>query len=158
MTLHNSRVKRRSAHDRMRGVTLIELMIVILILGILAAIAVPSYRKYMIRSQRSEAKIALLQLQTAQEKRYLQQNSYSNDVTGSVSANPPGLGLSSVSETQKYDITIPAGSVGADGQTYTAVATPKYGQADDSDCKNFTINERGVRGNSGTLSPQICWK
>lgn len=144
------------ANHKARGVTLIELMIVILVIGILAAIATPSYRKYMIRSQRSEAKIALLQLQTAQEKRYLQQNSYTNDVTGSVSALPPGLGLSNVSETQKYDITIP--TFAADGQSYTATATPKYGQADDSDCKNFTINERGVRGNSGTLSPEKCWK
>jgi type IV pilus assembly protein PilE len=152
----NSHVNRRSRHERMRGVTLIELMIVILILGILTAIAVPSYRKYMIRSQRSEAKIALLQLQTAQEKRYLQQNSYTNDVTGSVAGNPPGLGLSAISETQKYDIAIT--TFAADGQTYTATATPKYGQADDTDCKNFTINERGVRGNSGTLTPQTCWK
>lgn len=144
------------ANHKARGVTLIELMIVILVIGIMAAIAVPSYRKYMIRSQRSEAKIALLQLQTAQEKRYLQMNAYTNDVSGSVSANPPGLGLSSVSETQKYDITV--STFAADGQSYTATATPKYGQADDSDCKNFTINERGVRGNNGTLTPEKCWK
>lgn len=143
-------------NQKARGVTLIELMIVILVLGILAAIATPSYRKYMIRSQRSEAKIALLQLQTAQEKRYLQQNAYTDDISGSVSANPPGLGLSTVSETQKYDIAIT--NFGADGQTYTATATPKYGQADDSDCKVFNINERGVRGNTGTLSPEKCWK
>jgi type IV pilus assembly protein PilE len=145
-----------TAHKASRGVTLIELMIVILILGILAAIAVPSYRKYMIRSQRSEAKIALLQLQTAQEKRYLQQNSYTSDVTGSVAGNPPGLGLSSVTETQKYDVAVT--TISADGQTYTATATPKYGQASDSDCMNFTINERGVRGNSGALAAQQCWK
>ena len=144
------------AKQKARGVTLIELMIVILVIGIMSAIAVPSYRKYMIRSQRSEAKIALLQLQTAQEKRYLQQNAYTNDVAGSVAANPPGLGLSPVSETQKYDITIPV--FAADGQSYTAQATPKYGQADDTDCKNFTITERGVRGNNGTLTPEKCWK
>jgi type IV pilus assembly protein PilE len=152
-----TRLGRPSPHGGMRGLTLIELMIVILVIGIMAAIAVPSYRKYMIRAQRSEAKIALLQLQTAQEKRYLQQNSYTNDVTGSTAANPPGLGLPAVTETQKYDITIPV-FIDPNGQTYTAQATPKYGQADDSDCKNFTINERGVRGNTGTLSPEKCWK
>ena len=157
MTRYIAQMGRRSLRKGSRGVTLIELMIVILVISILAAIAVPSYRKYMIRSQRSEAKIALLQLQTAQEKRYLQQNSYTNDVTGSVAANPPGLGLSPVSETQKYDIAVTF--IAGDGQTYTATATPKYGQADDSDCKNFTINERGVRGNVGaTLTPQQCWK
>jgi type IV pilus assembly protein PilE len=156
MSSLSTRPGRRARRNGMRGVTLIELMIVILVIGIMSAIAVPSYRKYMIRSQRSEAKIALLQLQTAQEKRYLQQNAYTSDVTGSVSANPPGLGLMNVSETQKYDIAVTA--IGADGQSYTATATPKYGQADDSDCKNFTINERGVRGNSGTLTAEKCWK
>jgi type IV pilus assembly protein PilE len=139
-----------------RGVTLFELMIVVLVIGIMAAIAVPGYRKYMIRTQRSEAKIALLHLQTAQEKRYLQQNSYTDDVTGSPAANPPGLGLPGMSETQKYDITATLNDAG--GQTYTATATPKYAQADDSDCMDFTINERGVRNNTGPLTPETCWK
>ncbi|MEO8063957.1 MAG: type IV pilin protein [Pseudomonadota bacterium] len=140
----------------MHGVSLIELMVVVFVIGIMTTIAVPSYRRYMLRSQRSEAKIALLQLQTAQEKRYLQMNAYTNDVTGAVTANPPGLGLLATSETQKYDITV--STFAADGQTYTATATPKLGQSDDADCKNFTINERGVRGISGTKTPEICWK
>lgn len=149
-------MNRRVRFRGMRGVTLIELMIVIVILGVLTTIAVPSYRRYLLRTNRSEAKIALLRLQTAQEKRYLQTNAYTNDVTGDPTANPPGLGLQNVSETSKYDIAITA--LSADGQTYTATATPKAAQTADTDCMNFTINERGVRTNSGTSTSQDCWK
>ena len=143
-------------HPRMRGVTLIELMVVITILAIIAAVGVPTYRQYLLRSQRSEAKIALMQLQTAEEKFYLQNNAYTNNITG---ASPAGLGLLAVSETNKYDIaitTFPAG-----GQSYTATASPRAGggQSDDKKCMSFTITDRGVRGNTGgTATPQECWK
>lgn len=142
---------------RMRGVTLMELLVVIAVLGTLAAIAVPSYRRYLIRSQRSEAKIALLQLQTAEEKYYLQNNAYTNDITGATNATPPGLGMGSMTETRKYDLAVVTAN---NGQTYTATATPRAGggQADDVQCLNFTINERGTRGVSGPSGPETCWK
>ena len=63
-----------------RGVTLIELVVVMIIVGILAAVAIPTYRNYVIRSQRSDAKDALLALATQQEKFYLQCNSYANAI------------------------------------------------------------------------------
>ena len=143
---------------RMRGVTLMELMIVIVIIAILASVALPTYRKYLIRAQRSEAKIALLQLQTAQEKFYLQHNMYTDKVTTASTAAVPGLGLPGSSETSKYDISVT--TLAAGGQAYTATAAPHVGggQTDDKDCANFTINERGVRGVSGTKSPEFCWK
>ena len=148
-------IKRRM---KMRGMTLIELLVVIGVLGILSAIAVPTYRKYLLRAQRSEAKIALLQLQTAQEKYYLQYNTYTDKVTVSSTVENPGLGLPGTSETSKYDIAVT--NLGAGGQTYTATASPHAGggQTDDKDCKNFTINERGVRGISGTRTTEYCWK
>jgi type IV pilus assembly protein PilE len=140
----------------MRGVTLIELMTVVVVMAIIASIAVPTYRKYLIRAQRSEGKIALLQLQTAQEKFYLQNNTYTDKVTTSSTAEVPGLGLPGTSETGKYKVEVT--NLGAGGQTYTATATPLVGQADDKDCAKLTINERGVRGISGTKSPEFCWK
>jgi type IV pilus assembly protein PilE len=141
--------------QRMRGVTLMELLVVIAVLGTLAAIAIPSYRQYLIRSQRSEAKIALLQLQTAEEKFYLQNNTYTNSVTGGPGV---GLGMSATSETRKYDIAIT--TFPADGQSYVATASPRVGggQTDDLKCANFTINERGTRGVSGTTAVETCWK
>ena len=61
-----------------KGVNLIELMIVVTIVAILGAIAYPSYRNQLMRSHRSEAKAALLQIQVAQEKWFLQNNAYTN--------------------------------------------------------------------------------
>jgi type IV pilus assembly protein PilE len=141
---------------KMRGVTLIELMIVIVVLGILAAIAVPGYRRYLIRSQRAEAKISLLAIQTAEEKFYLQNNAYTNNITAATNAG--GLGLSATSETGKYDLAIT--TFPADGQSYSATASPRTGggQTDDTQCVNFTLNERGTRGVSGPYGPQACWK
>jgi len=140
---------------KVRGVTLVELMIVIAVIGTLAAIAIPSYRRYLIRSQRSEAKISLMQLQTAEEKFYLQNNAYTNNVTA---APPTGLGLQATSETGKYNIAIT--TFPADAQSYTATASPRSGggQTDDTQCVNFTINERGTRGVSGPSGTQFCWK
>ena len=145
----------RPIRSRMRGVTLIELMSVVVILAIVATIAVPTYRKYLIRAQRSEGKIALLQLQTAQEKFYLQNNAYTDKVTDSSTAESPGLGLPGTSETGKYKVTV---KIADGGQAYTATATPQTGQADDKDCAKLTLTERGVRGISGTKNPEFCWK
>src|SRR5688572_1247104 len=86
----------RRSIGRQRGVTLLELMAVISILAILASIALPTYRRYLIRSQRTEAKIALLQLQTAQEKFYMQNNAFTDNLTD---ASPAGLGLAETTET-----------------------------------------------------------
>lgn len=142
-------------HGRMRGVTLVELMTVVVVLAIISSIALPTYRKYLIRAQRSEGKIALLQLQTAQEKFYLQNNTYTDKVTQSSTATTPGLGLPGTSETGKYAVSV---TLGTGGQSYIATATPQKGQSDDKDCAKLTINERGVRGISGSKNPEFCWK
>ena len=55
-----------TAKRRQQGVTLLELMAVVMVIGVLGAIAIPSYRQYTMRAQRTEAKTALLQLATNQ--------------------------------------------------------------------------------------------
>ncbi len=77
--------------QRQRGVTLIELLTVMVVMAIIASIAIPSYRRYLLRAQRTDAKTALLQVQTAEEKFLLQNNTYTADVTGAPGAG--GLGL-----------------------------------------------------------------
>lgn len=141
--------------NNQRGVTLMELLVVIVVLGILTSIAYPSYRSYLLRAQRAEAKTALLQLQAGQEKFYLNGNTYTDDVTA---ASPDGLGLSAVTETGKYDISV---ELGADGQSYTATAEPADGggQEDDTLCGSFTITDTGVRDNEdATLTSAECWR
>jgi type IV pilus assembly protein PilE len=147
-----------AARRTARGVTLMELLVVITILALLATIAVPTYRRYLIRAQRAEAKVALLQLQTAQEKFYLQNNVYTDSITA---GSPSGLGLTSSTETGKYTVSVTLEDVdGVADQAYVATAAPRAGggQTDDAQCRNFTIDERGTRGNSGTSGPAICWK
>ena len=63
------------------GITLIELLIVIVVVGILAAIAVPTYTNYMVRARRADAKTALEQFRAAQEMRRAEKGSYATDIT-----------------------------------------------------------------------------
>ena len=127
--------------NRISGFTLIELMVVLLIVGILGAVAVPTYRQYVIRSQRTEAKTALLRIAANQERHYLQNNTYTDDL----SALGFGAGLS---ENGIYTLSVPR----ADAITYQAVAVPTPGggpnsvdMSQDVGCAQFSIDAAGQR-------------
>src|SRR6187549_388163 len=97
-----------------RGITLLELLVVLVLIGIVAALALPGYRQQLIRVHRTEAMIALLELQNAEEKYFLRHNLY----TGEVSAAPPtGLGLATISGSNKYFLSI---AIASDGQSFIA--------------------------------------
>lgn len=132
--------------NKMRGVTLIELIVVVAIVALLASIAVPSYRQYVMRSNRTEAKAALLHVSAAQEKFYLQNNTYTDELTD---APPAGLGLASTTETGLYTIAV----AGADDEGYTATATATGAQAEDSHCAQFSLDETGTRA----ATSNDCW-
>jgi type IV pilus assembly protein PilE len=133
--------------NKMRGITLIELIVVIAIVGVLASIAIPSYRQYLLRSHRSEAKSALLNLAAAQEKFYLQNNTYTTALT---TAPPAGLGLTATTVNGHYTVAIAAG---ANAAGFTATATAAGGQAQDTHCASFTITQAGTR----TATSADCW-
>jgi type IV pilus assembly protein PilE len=136
-----------------RGITLLELLVVLVLVGIVAALALPGYRQQMIRVHRTEALIALLELQTAEEKYFLRHNVY----TGELSAAPPaGLGLTA-GNSNLYLLSI---AVAIDGQSFIATATPnpEGGQAADSECLAFSIDARGRRAVSGTRDVRYCWR
>ncbi len=145
------------ARHRAQGVTLIELMTTIVVLGILASIALPSYRNYVLRSQRTEATRALLQIRAAQEKFFLQNNRYADDLTA---APPAGLGMLGTSETGLYDIAI-APLDG--GRSFAITATPRAGgsQRDDRRCATFRLDGAGLRAAQDTAaadSTRECWR
>ncbi len=64
-----------------KGITLIELLIVVIVVGILAAIAIPSYTNYMVRARRADAKTCLEQLRASQEMRKAERGGYATDLT-----------------------------------------------------------------------------
>ncbi len=144
-----------------RGVTLIELMIVVIVVAILASIAVPSYRSYMLRAQRTDATTQLLRIRSAQEKFFLQNNAYATAAQLS-NAPPAGLGIAGISEHGHYDLGVaspdPARVV---VPSYLATATVRGAQVSDGPCQTFTVNDLGVRtaadGSSADTTAQ-CWR
>jgi type IV pilus assembly protein PilE len=118
---------------RMAGVTLLELMAVVVVIGILGMIALPSYRQYVMRAQRTDAKTALLRLQTNQERFYLANRRYGGN--GDLAA----LGFPN---------------------TYTATATPVAGanpdMTADAMCTSLSLTAQGVKSATGT-NPTSCW-
>ena len=131
-----------------RGVTLLEVMVVALIVATAAAVAVPSYRQHALRAYRTEAKRALLDIAAAQEKFYLQNDTYAGP-SALEAAPPSGLGIPATTETGRYVIAITIGSASA----FAATATAQGRQADDTRCATFSINQAGTKG----ATNGDCW-
>jgi type IV pilus assembly protein PilE len=141
------------------GVTLLELLTVVVIIGVLTSVAIPSYRRYTMRAQRSDATAALLRIAAAQEKFYLQNNTY----TTTIGAGGLNLGGTTNSERGWYSLTIaaPAGLTIGTGYLATASAIAGQAQATDTDCATFTVRETGERGaanSGGTSNTAACWR
>jgi type IV pilus assembly protein PilE len=133
-------------YRHMRGVTLLELMIVVVIIGILATIAYPNYREFVARAKRNEAKAALLQIAQNQERFYLQNNTYTTDMTQLGFPMAGGY----ITDTESYSVSVTA----ADANDFAATAT--YQNADDEagKCQTFNIDGRGGK----TSAPyDDCW-
>ena len=103
-----------------KGVTFIELIIVIVVVGILAAIAIPVYTSYMQRGRRTDAKTALEQLRAAQEMRRAEQGGYSTDATLNELVTTWGVQSNPVGD---YNLQFAAGFV-LNLNSFTAQATP----------------------------------
>lgn len=126
------------------GFTLIELMIVVAVIGILAAIAYPNYSDYVRRSRRSDAQAALMQLRLAQEKFRANNTTY---------AAAGALGYPRNSNEGFYSITVTAN----DGSGFTGTATPQNQQAGDTACgaANFIVTQNGP--DLGDAAKRLCW-
>jgi type IV pilus assembly protein PilE len=131
----------------MRGLTLIELLIAMVIVGILSAIAIPSYRSYMIRVNRTDAKRDLLDYSQRLERCFTRFNDYT---AAACTINFAG-GIPNAEGTYSTGAAMTA-------NTYTLTATPINGQAEDTKCGALSITQAGVQGVTGTLTAQQCWQ
>lgn len=140
---------------RRRGFTLVELLIAMVIAAILAAIAVPSYRTYVQRTQRTEARQALTQARAAQERFFLQYNRYAAEVGP---APPTGLGLPNPTVNGLYALEV---TLTATGYRLSATPVPGGPQQGDARCAVLSVDESGRRGATdvgGTDSTAECWR
>ena len=137
-----------------KGFTLIELMIVLAVIGIIAAVALPAYNGQLRKSRRTDAVGALSAFQQAQERWRANNPAYGTlaELTALTTATPPGLGMSATSSNGYYAITI--GSPNATGYTVTATAANGTPQASDTGCTALVVT---VVNGSGTNTPANCW-
>lgn len=153
---------------RNNGFTLIELMITVAIIGILTAIAYPSYVKYIQRGQRAEARNALTSIAQRMEQNYNLSGGYNVTQTGGAIDNASittwGFSQSPSSGSTRYNIAFSAGPTTT---TFTVSATPVGAQASDS-CGVLSLNERNLKaaigenpntaGISRSQTTANCWQ
>ena len=138
--------KRSEALWWLGGFSLIELMIVVAILGIIAAFAYPSYEDQMRKARRSDAQAALSTLALQMERRFSNQNSYTTDLTD--------LGYASATNVPTpegyWGLTPTAGPTGIN-TSFVLTANLAAGFSDPT-CSSITLDSSGVKGPSG------CWR
>jgi type IV pilus assembly protein PilE len=139
------RVQQRVRLQYKRGFTLVELMITTAIIGILAAIAYPSYTQYVIRANRADAAALLIESAQYMERYFTTNNTYVGATL--VSGVSP---RAATGGNIKYNITF---SVAPTATVYTLSAAPTNGQAGDTTCGTLTLSQTGAQ----TPTTAGCW-
>jgi type IV pilus assembly protein PilE len=136
------------------GFSLIELLTVVTIIGIISMVAFPSYRNYVLKGKRTEARISLLGAAQLQERYFTTNNSYT--VTLSAAGIPSYSGTNSSSAA--YTITVVPGGAGI-ATSFTAKATPANNFSDPV-CNILTITQAGVKSMESATETDIskCWQ
>jgi type IV pilus assembly protein PilE len=149
-------MKSRSIHARVyavrhqKGVTLIELLLVMVIIAILGGIAIPAYKNYVVKTNRSAAKACLSEYAQFMERYYTTNLTYAG-------ASPGSIGCASDANLNAaYNFTV---SVNVNSpRLYTVTAAPISAQSSrDTQCGTLTLDQTGTKTKSGTAALSKCW-
>lgn len=148
------------AHSRRaRGFTLSEVLTALVVVVVLVAIAIPSWRSHTLRVRRGEAVALLVALQSAQDEYFGRHARYAT--AAQLSLEPPGgLGLKPESEHGNYSLALATHSDGLGFQA-TVHPAPRATQSDDSRCTEFSIDHNGRRraqDSEGKDRSADCWR
>jgi type IV pilus assembly protein PilE len=144
--------------DRQTGVTLLEMLIVVAVVSILAAVVYPSYTDYVVRSNPAVGKGALLEVAARQEQYFANNAGYGSST---VQLGYPSThyvdrkGGQGTSTTGIYLVSV-ANVTSAPIRDYTLTATRQNFQTRDTECGNLTLNHLGVKNQTG--SGARCWE
>ena len=132
-----------------KGMTLVELMIVVAIIAIIGLIAFPSYEEFMRKGRRADGKNKLMEIASRQERFYSDTGGYGTlaVVMGSATVD---------SDDGYYQVSATVGA-GLRPQTYLLTATPQGGQSGDTKCGNLTLDQAAAKGTSGPDTDGKCW-
>ena len=134
--------------NRSQGFSLIELMIAVVIVGILAAVAIPMYSDYVTRSRRADGQATLMQVAQELERCYTQFSKYNDNSCSVVNSGV-------VSETSDQGFYVVTANK-LDESAFTLTATPQNEQADDTDCTALTLTHLGEQSATGN-DTDSCW-
>lgn len=146
------------------GFTLIELMVIVAVIGILAAVALPSFLDSVRKGRRAEAVAALTQVQQAQERWRANKGSYADNDKLTLAQADGGLGLSATTSGGYYGLALSDAS--SSGYTVTATATSGTSQAADSACLKLVLRLEGgnifytsvdAGGTADSSGSKRCW-
>lgn len=128
----------------LHGVTLLELLLVVSIIGILATLAYPGYRDHVARAKRTEARTLLLEIAVNQERFYLTAHRF-----GTLEELGYATPLYSTSRDYQFDVAL------HDAGNFAATATYRFGGREAALCSQFAIDAFGNKSSSGSMSD--CW-
>lgn len=148
-----------------KGFTLIELMIVVIIVGVLAMVALPAYDEQSKRGRRADGKAFIMDIASRQERFYTQYSSYTRVLPGATGCTAAACGLN-YDNNQSPDgfytaaITVPGNNDcapgGADPCTqYTITITPTF---DDPKCTTLTLTNTGAEDSTPAGNKDYCWR